>query len=167
MPRKTPRSPPPASAAEAGPLTGQEPSNIHVFHPQSDRRLEALAHTTDLLIAEAESGAAEAAYLLAWMYRTGTDVEANAEIATEWYRRAAAAGSALAQFSLGLLHIAGDGVPRNYGEALKWLSLATVTGDSKLSEECAPYILLLSIALGPKKTSEALHAAWHWQLSNR
>jgi TPR repeat protein len=167
MSGKTPLLPPPDRVEEAGTLPSEEASNIHVLHPSSDQRLEALARTTDLLIAEAESGAAEAAYLLAWMHRTGTNFEASATMASEWYRRAASAGSALAQFSLGLMCISGDGVPQDYDEALKWLSLATITGDSKLSRECVPYILMLSIALGPEKTSEAMLAAWHWQLSNR
>ncbi|HWL20530.1 MAG TPA: tetratricopeptide repeat protein [Bradyrhizobium sp.] len=149
------------------PGNGDEVPNLYVLYPRDSERWRASARAIKRLRAAAESGSSEAAHNLAWMYRTGTEVEQDIEAAAKWYRVAADAGLASAQFSLGLLLISGDGIERDYGEALKWLSLAAANGDPEISRECPPYILQLSIALGPEKTGEAVIAAWHWQLSKQ
>ena len=46
------------------------------------------------------------------------------------YRLDAALGDAHAQFNLGLCYYAGDGVAKDYREAVKWYRLAAVHGDS-------------------------------------
>jgi len=48
--------------------------------------------------------------------------------ALKWYRLAAIQGHALAQFSVGQMHISGEGVPRDCAEALKWFHMAADQG---------------------------------------
>ncbi len=56
--------------------------------------------------------------------------------AAEWYRKAAEQGDAGAQATLGLLYSIGQGVPRDYGEAYYWLSLAAAV-NSPMQEQYA------------------------------
>ena len=48
----------------------------------------------------------------------------------KWYQRVANQGSAKAQFNLGLMYDAGQGVPQNYAEAVKWYRMAADQGDA-------------------------------------
>jgi clan AA aspartic protease (TIGR02281 family) len=47
----------------------------------------------------------------------------------KWARKAADQGLAGAQFSLGSMYLAGEGVPQNYAEAMKWYRKAADQGD--------------------------------------
>ena len=47
---------------------------------------------------------------IGYMYSKGRGVEANPEQACQWYRKAAEAGLAAAQFNLGLMYEKGQGV---------------------------------------------------------
>ncbi len=46
------------------------------------------------------------------------------------YRKAAEQGDAVAQFNLGAVYAAGEGVPQDYAEALKWYRRAAEQGDA-------------------------------------
>jgi TPR repeat protein len=48
--------------------------------------------------------------------------------ATRWFRKAADAGFAPAQYALGNAYSLGQGVPRDLSEAYKWLVIAANTG---------------------------------------
>jgi TPR repeat protein len=43
--------------------------------------------------------------------------------AVKWYRKAAEQGFPEAQYGLGVCYANGDGVPKNYMEAYKWMNL--------------------------------------------
>ena len=45
-----------------------------------------------------------------------------------WYKKAAVQGSAEAQFNIGSLYYLGEGVTKNYEEALKWYEKAAIKG---------------------------------------
>jgi TPR repeat protein len=79
---------------------------------------------TDLDV-KAQSGDPEAQFLLGYRY----DQEHNYREASQWYRKAAAQGYALAQSALGSMYQMGRGVPQNFAEALKWYGLALKQDD--------------------------------------
>ena len=58
-------------------------------------------------------------------YRNGIGVEGDDALAAKWYRQAAQAGHAEAQYELGLMYELGIGVPGDPGEAAYWYGLAT------------------------------------------
>ncbi len=72
--------------------------------------------------------------LPAWAdYQAGMDAYNRGDFATalrEW-RPLAEQGDAKAQFSFGLLHENGDGVPRDYAKARQWYEKAAAQGDAK------------------------------------
>jgi TPR repeat protein len=79
---------------------------------------------TDLDV-KAQSGDPKAQFILGYRY----DQEDNYREASQWYRKAAAQGYALAQSALGSMYQMGRGVPQNFEEALKWYGLALKQGD--------------------------------------
>ena len=50
--------------------------------------------------------------------------------AVKWYRIAAEQGNARAQYSLGVMYSAGEGVPENDAEAGRWFRLAAEQGEA-------------------------------------
>ncbi|MCX6926327.1 MAG: tetratricopeptide repeat protein, partial [Verrucomicrobia bacterium] len=48
----------------------------------------------------------------------------------KWYRKAADQGNAIAQFNLGGCYYGGEGVPKDYIEAVKWYRKAADQGDA-------------------------------------
>ena len=73
--------------------------------------------------------------------------------ARHWYRRAANAGDATAQATLGNLYEKGRGVPQNYGEAMRWYRQAAEQGDID-----AEYRLALLYADGHGVPADAAEA---------
>ena len=92
-----------------------------------------------LIHAAAEKGVASAQWLYAELYRFGPEdssspVSKNMAESVKWYRRAAEQGFAKAQAGLGGLYFLGDGVPKDYVEAYKWLNLALAQGNGIAKE---------------------------------
>lgn len=54
--------------------------------------------------------------------------------AIAWYRQVAAQGNKHAQFLIGLAHLAGQGVPRDYHEAAEWFQKAADQGHPKAQQ---------------------------------
>ena len=79
-----------------------------------------------------EQGHAEAQYILATAYRTGSGVPEDYAEAARWYRRAAEQGHAVAQYSLGAAYFDGEGVPQDHVQAYMWLILAAARGAAVL-----------------------------------
>jgi TPR repeat protein len=144
----------PSNLGECGKI-----SNLHVLYPKDQERLDGSNQPTDLLMAAAEDDAPEAVHHPGCKCRAESCVGKAVPAPGSQYRKAAVAGSSMAQFSLGLALISGDGVAQDYDEALMWLSLAAKGGDPGMSRECSPYILLLSLAIGPERTGKAVSAA--------
>jgi hypothetical protein len=77
----------------------------------------------------AEHGYVDAEAELGQCYDDGDGVEQNYAVAAEWYRKAAEhvpnlGGAGYGRNNLGLLYMAGQGVPRDYVQAYLWFSLA-------------------------------------------
>lgn len=73
--------------------------------------------------AAAEGGSVAAAAALGAMYRRGVDIPVDIQQSLHWYRRAAAAGDAVAQFNLATMLVNGE-APRDDAEAFKWMKAA-------------------------------------------
>lgn len=76
----------------------------------------------------AESGNAQAQYLLGLRYERGIDTASDTARAAQWYARAAAQGHAEAQFKLASLYARGDGVPADHAVAAQWYEKAAAQG---------------------------------------
>ena len=69
----------------------------------------------------------------------------------KWFRLAAAQGIALAQFKLGFMYKAGEGVPQDYVQAHKWFNLAASRGN--------PSALARRIEISQEMSSEQIAEA--------
>jgi TPR repeat protein len=79
--------------------------------------------------ARAEAGDALAQTLLAMIYFSGEmEQDVNYQEAAKWFLVASENGSSVAQFYYGIMHVRGDGVPKNDQEAVKWFSLSAESG---------------------------------------
>ena len=76
----------------------------------------------EILSPLAEKGNVLAQSSLGVVYQYGTG---NFPEALKWYRLAVMQGNASAQYNLGVMYARGEGVIRNYQEALKWWGLAS------------------------------------------
>ena len=76
----------------------------------------------------AESGDAEAQYLLARQMEIGLMVDADIKGAAEWYAKSAIGGYRAAQFRLGEMYYAGKGLSKDYAQAAKWFERAQAQG---------------------------------------
>ncbi|MDO4696237.1 MAG: tetratricopeptide repeat protein [Neisseria sp.] len=81
------------------------------------------------LVTSAQAGFAPAQFDLAVMYDYGLYVEENAELAFDWYRKAAQQGLSEAQNAVAVMYDSGRGVARNTREALSWYELAVENGN--------------------------------------
>lgn len=63
-------------------------------------------------------------------YYEGEVVEKDFEKAAKWFRKAADAGNAIAQYNLGNLYYNGEGVEKDFVEAAKWFRLAADAGNA-------------------------------------
>lgn len=94
--------------------------------PENERK------AVELLTASAQRGHVEAMYQLGNAFTFGNDTprmvaDADVEAAT-WYYKAAKLGNADAQYSLGLLFMAGKGLEKNEREATYWMQQAAKNG---------------------------------------
>lgn len=92
---------------------------------------ETLEREKAALLPAATAGDAEAQYHLAGIERRERSLgySENPEFAA-WYRRAADQGHAAAQNMLAELYRDGEGVARDYGEAIRWYRLAADQGNA-------------------------------------
>jgi localization factor PodJL len=92
-------------------------------------------------------GNADAQFVIATRYLNGSDgVTQDAAKAAYWYGKAAAAGSAPAQYRLGTLYERGKGVARDMNAALGWYERAGALGNIKAMHNAA--VLSAGDALG-------------------
>ena len=93
-------------------------------------------HATDALVSAsyrnaANLGDAQAQYVVAHRYATGTGVARDHHAAVSWYKLSAEQGCAEAQSALGSCYLAGVGVAPDFRQALDWLQKAADQGDAK------------------------------------
>src|SRR4029453_9821120 len=82
----------------------------------------------------AQQGNVEVQWLLGEAYSSSDPRQDLAE-AAKWYRKAATAGHAKAQFTLGFMYFSGRlGVPRDYVQAYAWLPLAASVPEKQLAD---------------------------------
>jgi TPR repeat protein len=103
------------------------------------------------LLKNAEAGDAKAQYKLGLAFYEGCKgppvkssagiihvriiLRQNTSLAANWFRKSAAQGYSEAQFMLGKCYLAGNGVEKNKGEAIKWLKVATDQGNKEAEAE--------------------------------
>ena len=78
----------------------------------------------------ADSGLAEAQFLMGTAYAEGLGKVVDAELAVDWYHKAAAQGHVLAQHNLGNVSYSGTGTDQDYAQAVYWWQLAAAQGDA-------------------------------------
>jgi len=120
----------------------------------------AAASELDDMKALADTGMAEAQYVLGWMYATGEGVPENDAEAVKWYRKAADQGNADAQYNLGYMYANGEGVPENDAEAVKWYRKAADQGIA-----AAQYNLALKYANGEGVPENNIRAYVWWSMA--
>jgi TPR repeat protein len=79
--------------------------------------------------------------------------------AADWMKRAAEQGNAQAQDAIGRMYFGGVGVPKDYVEAHKWLSLAAAQG----YKDTAQFRDLIASAMTPAQIAEAQRLAREWK----
>ena len=82
------------------------------------------------------------------------------EMTAPEYHLAAARGDARAQYNLGYMYSKGEGVPRDYKEAVKWYRLAAAQGDAR-----AQYNLGHMYSKGEGVPVDKVYAYMWWNLS--
>jgi TPR repeat protein len=114
------------AAGLAAPASSQEQDALQkgLAAYQAGRFEEAMALWRPL----AESGNTEAQYDVGVLFALGQGVEADPEVAANWYRRAASLGHAKAQFNLGVALLEGKGVEADVTEAARWLEKSAKQG---------------------------------------
>lgn len=80
------------------------------------------------LTRQAQSGDAEAQYMLGAIYDYGYRVSQDSQKAIEWFTKAAHQGHAKAQYNLGWMYENGDGVRRNKSTAKRYFDQACDQG---------------------------------------
>lgn len=122
----------------------------------------------ELLRQAAGKGVVEAQHNMGWMYQQGEGVPQDAAEAVRWYRLAAEQGYARSQYNLGLLLVADDGgVGQNLPEAVKWLSLATMSPRADVRRQATEQFVAVTRQVPPATLSEGLDEARQWLASRR
>ncbi len=85
----------------------------------------------------AQSGDANAQFVVATRYMNGENVNADFAKAAYWYGKAAASGLAPAQYRVATLYERGKGVPKNMGAALSWYERAAALGNVRAMHNAA------------------------------
>ena len=83
--------------------------------------------------------------------------------AVAWYRKAADQGFAAAQYNLSLRYTEGQGVPRDYVEAHKWLDLAVAHASAFDRNAYVEDRDALAKRMTPQQRAEAQRRAADWQ----
>ena len=111
-------------------------------------------------VQRAESGDATAQFKLAEHYLVAEPDDPERMLG--WLRESARRGYPLAQTSLGVLHLNGDGVPLDRAEAYAWFTLAADQGESSaLEAEAALSIELSEEELARAKERATRYATLH------
>ena len=90
----------------------------------------------------AESGSADAQYVLGGMYALGQGVGRNLDAARQWYRLAADQGHLVAIHSLGVMRYFGNGVRQDYEVAGVWFQKAAEGGHAQSQVNLATMYML-------------------------
>ena len=104
----------------------------------------------------AAAGVANAEFMVGVMYENGYGVEADPEVAANWYRRAAERGLASAQYNLSVFYQLGKGVALNLSEAVKLSRLAADKGHAAAQTNLGVYYLV------GEGIDRDLVEAWKW-----
>lgn len=106
-------------------------STGRMTYPADKSRAQEIANSIITAVeARAESGEAEAQFLMGTAFAEGLGKPVDPEQAAAWYRRAAGQGHILAQHNLGNVSFSGNGVPQSDERAVYWWTLAAEQGDA-------------------------------------
>lgn len=81
------------------------------------------------MLAAAGAGDRAAQYFVAVEYATGGRVSRDPATAALWYRRAAESGHVEAEYNLGIMHLEGDGVAKDFDEGRRRILSAAERGE--------------------------------------
>lgn len=96
------------------------------------------------------------------MYDIGRGITQDNAEAARWYKRAAAQGSASAQYNLGVMHTNGEGVIQDYVQAHMWFNLSAASGDKYSAKERGKLAEILTSA----QIGKAQQMAREYQANN-
>lgn len=106
-------------------------STGRMTYPADKERAREIASSIIAAVeARAESGEAEAEFLMGTAFAEGLGKPMDPERAVAWYRRAADQGHVLAQHNLGNVYFSGTGVSQSDEMAVYWWTLAAEAGDA-------------------------------------
>jgi TPR repeat protein len=96
------------------------------------------------------------------MHRYGIGVFQSDREAVKWYRRAAEQGDPKAQYRLGMMYHAGQGVPRDYVRSHAWLNLAASSEANGIRSDAARGRDLLATLMTANQLADAKRLAEEW-----
>ncbi len=106
-------------------------SRGRMLFERDEARADAIARSVYQEVRElAETGEAEAIFLVGSAFAEGFGIEADEEEAVRWYRLAAERGHVLAQHNMGNAYASGAGVEEDAVQAVFWWTLAAEQGDA-------------------------------------
>jgi len=110
---------------------------------------------TKNVLQQAESGVADAQYMLAKLYHEGRGVEQDKGLALEWFTKAAERGHSEAQYALAKTLVeAGD--ENNLDQALQWFEKAAKQGHTQAGSASVAILAMQGA------TGERAKSAWRW-----
>ena len=147
---------------EPGYVPGQKPAPDPLAPANAALMREDWATARALLAPLAEAGNAEAQHKLGDLFYKGRGGAVDYLAAGKWYARAAEAlgtdWAHEAQYNLGLMHAAGQGMPKDPHGALMWLEIATASGSDLAPDTAA----ILAAKLTPQQAAAAREHARTW-----
>ena len=111
---------------------------------------------------KADTGDANAQWLLGYYYYTGQGVPKDDAETALWFRLAADQGYADAQANLGFMYGTGRGVPQDYVEAHKWRNLAASRASAENQTRYAEVRDAVAKVMTPAQVAEAQTLAREW-----
>lgn len=105
-------------------------------------------------------------WLIAMLYgKGGPGLARDDAQAAVWFRRSAEAGYAAAQFSLGYMYAAGQGVTQDFVASYMWLSLAASSGSPQVKTDATIARDAVAKVMTPQQVAEGDRRALDWAVS--
>ena len=113
-------------------------SNDDVTQDLLPEKTDSIGGTREFFIglqSKARAGDTQSMFFLAMDYRPGGDLRTDLVKAAKWMGKAAQRGDAVAQAIFAYMYWAGEGVPQNYSEAVRWYHASALQGNSTAAHE--------------------------------
>jgi TPR repeat protein len=130
---------------------------VNFSHAQTAFENKNYAYSARLLIPIAQSGHAQAQYLLATQYDLGLGVKRSEALSFYWYKKAARAGISIAQHNLAVAYAQGYGIDADLTKAIRWWERAANAGNTD-----SQYNLGIIYAAGRDSIKPDMKKAMKW-----